>query len=313
MRTVPRVVSSANGYLYLVGGSNNTIDLFDPKEFERIVPLDSWAHIIRERDTFFEAARIPWVMLLSPEKLSIYGKSTIQELVGDEFRSPGESFIKHLGARNISYPRDFLIKQSETYQLYPKTDSHWTHLGAFCAFQLLQSTLGYNLDSAELLRLPNIELSYFGDLWSPDFPELRPETFIRKKVPVGIRAVYVNPVVGLKEARDLRDEPALHAGSHTIFFNTQAQTKGRVILFGSSFSEYRLDCSLLTFIFCMHFDEVHFIWSTNLDYDYISRLHPTLVVVETPERFLTQCPRDDLCIEAVGVDLAKRWRGRQKA
>jgi alginate O-acetyltransferase complex protein AlgJ len=312
MRPASRVVSSADGYLYLVGGTNSAIDLFDPKEFERTVPLELWAHILRERNTFFEATRIPWVLLLSPEKLSIYGQSTIRELVGEGFRSPGESFIQHFGTKNILYPRDFLTKQSKTYQLYPKTDSHWTHLGAFCAFQLLQSALGCNLDSTELQRLPNVELSYFGDLWSPEFPEMRPETFIRKKVPASIRAIYVNPVVGLKESRGLGDEPALHAGSHLIFFNAQAQRRGRVILFGSSFSEYRLDCSLLTFIFCMHFDEVHFIWSTNLDYDYISRLRPALVVVETPERFITQCPRDDLCIEAVGADLAKKWREREQ-
>jgi hypothetical protein len=163
----------------------------------------------------------PRRVLLSPEKLSIYGQSTIQELVGEGFRSPGESFIRHLGAKNILYPRDFLTSQAKVYPLYPKTDSHWTHLGAFCAFQLLQSMLGCNLESSELLRLPNVELSYFGDLWSPEFPEMRPETFIRKKVPAGIRTIYLNPVVGLKEARGLADEPALHAGSHLIFFNAQ--------------------------------------------------------------------------------------------
>src|SRR3712207_6852351 len=47
-----------------------------------------------------------------------------------------------------------------------------------------------------------------------------------------------------------------------------------------------------SFMFAFHYEEVHFIWSTSLDYDYIGRHKPALAIMEIPERFVRQCPTD---------------------
>jgi hypothetical protein len=113
--------------------------------------------------------------------------------------------------------------------------------------------------------------------------------------------------MGLKMAPQLENEPGLHVGSHVIWVNESAPMKKRVILFGSSFSECRLECTLLSYMAIHAFHEVHFIWSTNLDQKYIELNKPDLLLIEMPERFLTKFPKDDFCIEEFGIRTAKSW------
>jgi hypothetical protein len=88
------------------------------------------------------------------------------------------------------------------------------------------------------------------------------------------------------------DDGGLHLGCHVVYRNTQAQRGERLVLWGSSFSDYRAECSLPTFVAAVFFREVHFVWGTELDLELIRRIAPDLVLLELPERFRTQCPSD---------------------
>ena len=172
--------------------------------------------------------------------------------------------------------------------------------------------LNIDIDGKQYTGLGDIALTYKGDLWSPEYSSVQAEKFTRKKFPQSIRTVYENSIIGLKRQFNIADDPGLHVGSHVIFINDQASIKECVVLFGSSFSECRLECSLLTSILCLYYQEVHFIWSTNLDYDYIRRQRPSLVISEIPERFLPNCPPDNFNVEMFGATTAEKWRENRK-
>ena len=55
------------------------------------------------------------------------------------------------------------------------------------------------------------------------------------------------------------------------------------------------------------FQELHFIWSTSLDFDYIQLNKPDLFLLEMPERFLTKCPNDDFKVEGFAAETARNW------
>jgi alginate O-acetyltransferase complex protein AlgJ len=305
---IPRVSLGDDGTLFLIGGSNAAIDLYQPEPFKSKVPLEQWRGLLEQRTAFFSERNIPWQMILAPEKLSIYGQAELRKWIDGPSETPGEAFVRLTGNDpHLLYPMELLRTSVDEGRIYPKTDSHWTSLAALLVFKGLASKLNFDVDISRYASLSEKHLRYHGDLWTSDFADIEKDVFIRKRVSETVRTIYKNPLMGLKSQPQLENEAGLHVGSHVIWINEDAPIKKKVILFGSSFSECRLECSLLSYMIIHSFHELHFIWSTSLDFDYIHLNRPDLVLLEMPERFLTKCPNDDFKVEDFGVETAKNW------
>jgi hypothetical protein len=303
-----RVHRSADDHLFLVGGSNDVLRLYDAAGFAASVPVEAWRDRLAAREAFFARLGIPWCQLLAPEKLSIYGDAVLRELVGADATPPGERLVELIRHPALVYPRDYLrLQRDKGYVVYPRTDSHWTAVGALCAFQWLAPVLGVQLDFAPVLELVPWHLSYRGDLWSECFAGMTEDVFNRYAVPTRLLREFANPVVLLKERLGLQNEMGLHVGSHVVYRNDAAERPERLVLFGTSFSEYRADCSLVTFLAALFFREVHFVWSTSLDLGFIERLAPDFALLEMPERFLTACPDDRFDVIEYGRLAVEAW------
>ncbi|WP_131118344.1 hypothetical protein [Lichenihabitans psoromatis] len=301
---VPRVSLGQDGLIYLTGGTNGTLKLYSDRLFQADVDRDGWIALVAARSAFFAEQNIPWRFVLSTEKLSIYGDDELARQLAEPVTSPGQAFKSVIQDDAVLYPRD-LLRAEIAQNVYVKTDSHWSPVGAFLVFQEMMRSVGLSLDWGRYTAMPDGRLTYHGDLWSADYGDVGPDVFLRRKIDPAIRTVYKNPIVGLSEARGGR--VGLHVGSHLIWRNPTAEVKKNVILFGSSFSESRLECTLLSYLFALYFEEVHFIWSTSLDKSYITRTRPDYVFVEMPERFVRQVPADDLSIERFGAAEAEKW------
>ena len=48
------------------------------------------------------------------------------------------------------------------------------------------------------------------------------------------------------------------------------------------------------------FSEVHFVWSASLDWSYIERVRPDILLFELAERFLARLPKDDFDVTVAG-------------
>ncbi len=311
-----RVFRSTNDILYLAGGSNGAASLYTEAGFRRGVDHNAWNGLLRQRKAAIEATGSKFVQLIVPEKLTIYPladadrRLLFPEVDACEVLSPGQRLLRELDIGGIVYPEKFLNQQREVLPIYQATDSHWTWQGAFSAFQVLMWQLGYRPDYRNYVTLPQFELRYRGDLWEPCFEDIATEKFVRINLPSYIRRVYANPLVGFKEKMGLHNESGLHVGSHCIFQNPCAEFKETVVLFGSSFSEYRLDPSLLTSIFSFYFELVHFVWSSSIDYSYVDTQKPNITIAEIPERFLTAVPQDSEYVERCGSEKVNSWRKR---
>jgi hypothetical protein len=317
--TGPRVMKTRDGWLFLVGGANSTKELFDAEGFSRRVQIEQWAARITARRERFAELGIRYRMLVVPEKLSVLGLSEPRrtEIFGEkaagDVEPPGARFVRLVRDPAIVYPLEFLTSQeARGYQTFARTDSHWTWLGALSAFQLLAASLNYKFTLTEYFALRREEKRYRGDLWEEPFPDVGPDLFVRVAPPDWIRRVYCNSLVGFKEANDLSNAAGLHAGCHCVFVNDCPASTDSVLLFGSSFSDYRLPVNLLTTIITTQFKVVHFVWSTEIDFDYVTRVRPHLVIAEIPERFLTMCPSDELDIESHAVTRLARWRSETR-
>ncbi len=312
-----RVFLSEQNRLYLTGGSNAVTSLFTTSGFDAAVNVKHWATRMSARTEAFGSCGIKYCHLIVPEKLTVYplSGSDRSQVFGPEedIVSPGSRLISAAPNDNVLYPNVFLAAQAQKFTIYPASDSHWTWIGAFSAFQCIMSKFKYDLDFFSFLKLPRNNICYHGDLWEASFSAIPAERFERVQLPADIRRVYCNALVGAKELNNAKDDVGLHVGSNCIFVNNSAQIKEAVMIFGTSFSEYRLEPSLLTAIFAYFFETVHFVWSTSLDFDYIRRHSPHLVLAEMPERFLTYCPDDRLEIESFSAERIQQWRAARSA
>lgn len=310
-----KVFKSDNNILHLTGGTNEVSRLYTPSGFESSINAIGWKQIIDERYRQCSELNCSFRQLIVPEKLSVIDLSdNDKEIVfnaSPELESPGGRLVKIINSKRIIYPKNYLVSQSKLYSIYNATDSHWTWTGAFSAFQVLMRDFGFDVEYGAFLRLPRIFHVYHGDLWDKSLNDIGPDRFERLDLPASIRRIYCNSVVGTKERHRATNDIGLHVGSQCVFLNPNAQRRETVILFGTSFSEYRLEPTLLTAIFAYFFETVHFLWSTSIDFGYVERHKADIVVSELPERFLTNCPNDNLEIESFAAERLAAWNKRR--
>ena len=284
-----------DGWLFLVGGTNRVIDLYRHKSSFTTEMALAWVKLLEARNARLADLGVRYVHLPAPEKLTImhrYFDGTLEAIEN----SPIRQLIAKYGDKlqHMVNPVDYMTKQSENLPLYWKTDTHWSAMGCYCAYQMLCSKLGVESNSS-LLQYPHVEGEALLDL-SGKMEEPTKEKARYYDLSKHSKRVYANDLVQFKEKNGLINEVNLHVGSHVVFKNeSETALNHKVVLFGDSFAEYRPQ--LLTGMLAETFSEVHFIWNSSIDYLYIEQVKPDIVITELAERFMTRVPIDDLCIE----------------
>ncbi len=83
----------------------------------------------------------------------------------------------------------------------------------------------------------------------------------------------------------------LHVGAHVIYRNPSPHADPRtVVMFGDSYAHYAP--ILLTSLLAESFRELHFVWSSSLDWAYVERVRPDILMVGDG-RALPHPPADD--------------------
>ncbi|CCK76142.1 conserved hypothetical protein [Oleispira antarctica RB-8] len=298
------VYVAPNGWLFLIGGANKVIDIYSGKKDKTWV--SGWANLIDQRLSRFLAQGIKYCHIAAPEKLSIYSRYLEKDFakIINLDNSPAllleRGIISDKCLSAYINPSAYLQKQSETYQVYHKTDTHWSFLGAYSAYQLLMNRLGFEVDSG-ILDNRTLGGECVMDLGGKMVPAITENVFFYTPRPQ-VRRVFRNKLVEYKENMGLEDEGGLHVGSSVSFVNDKALHDYRVLIFGDSFSECRPQ--LLTGLIAETFTNVKFVWGLSVDQNIVSEFKPDIIITEAAERFMPfYTPKDDLC-NAELVDLA---------
>ena len=285
-----------DGWLFLVKGANNVIDLYQRQSIFTEEMVQQWKELLEGRNERLIGLGAKYVHLPAPEKLTILSEhydGQIENINGSPIKRLFRSYSQapEYAVNVVPYFSERLTK----VQLYWKTDTHWSFWGAYCAYQLLCNKLGYEPNS-DLVNYNYAQVKIALDLGSKVEPKVKEDVRYYHLNRLSER-VYANDLVQFKEKNSLENEGSLHVGSHVVFRNNSNSAIDKtVILFGDSFSEYRP--ILLSGMLAETFREVHFVWSAALDYDYIGQVKPDIVVSELAERFMTRVPVDTLDIKA---------------
>lgn len=289
-----------DGWLFLVSGSNNVLDLYKKESSFTESMLTNWVDLIHERQSKFDAMDVQYLHLAAPEKLSVMHKYYRGELESLK-SSPAAQLASKLSKQQspVVNVLPYFEKQLDKTLLYWKTDTHWSFWGCYAAYQLLCSRIGVEANRA-LLKYPYSEGPVLFDLGAKLAEPVHETARFYQLAQSAVRT-YANPIVRFKEEQKLVDEGHLHGGSHVVYKNDAEHAIDKtIVLFGDSFSEYREH--LLTGMLAETFREVHFIWNPSVDYEYVNMIRPDVVITELAERFMTRLPDDKLDIQSFAAE-----------
>lgn len=285
-----------DGWLFVISGTNNPFMQYKRTMKMRKV-LRSWKHLIRERYKRSGKMGIRYVHVVVPEKLTVYD-SKLRDLTIDTNLSPAlrlrRSLWFHPNVRHacLDLVRPFRAVR-DARQIYFKTDSHWTFEGRLVAYRIICEALGA-APRADFEERPAAERAVAGDLGMALRPPRREKARFRQLQRDAVRS-YASPIVLAREAGGRALD--LHVGANVVYRNESAQADGRtLVLFGDSYSAW--DASMLTIMLAETFREVHFVWSASVDWSYVERVKPDILMTEIAERFMWKEQRDTLDLDA---------------
>ena len=293
-----------DGWLFLTGGTNFVTTLYKkeggglPDEKLRL-----WRDLILRRIERAEALGIRYAHMVVPEKLTIYGDKQSEPLVDPEL-APAirlrDMFAQTAAASSyvdLVAPMRAARKEQD---LYWRTDTHWNAEGCLLAYGELCRSL--NLSPVEDLReRPKLQFETIMDLGGKLDPR-RWETIDKYQWARDATRIYTNRVAYFLDRAEYGS--MIHVGAHAKFLNPTAKNSQKTLLFGDSFSTP--DTHLLTGVLAETVRELDFIWSANIDWDYVQRTKPDILIFEISERFMALLANDRFSLER--TELAQAFR-----
>ncbi|MCJ2033910.1 alginate O-acetyltransferase AlgX-related protein [Methylobacterium sp. J-068] len=285
-----------DGWLFLTAGSNNVIGQFSDSPAMKQRLLD-WKALLIARARRCDSLGTTYQHVIVPEKLTVYDHR-LKGLEIDQRLSPAlrlrQSLIWHPLVRRACVDLvDAFRRRSRSEDLYFRTDSHWSFAGRMLAYRTLCQSLGA-VAREDMPERPFVEQAFQGDLGGQMVP---PQSESARFYDLRRDAVrhYASPIVEKREAMHAIE--TLHVGAHVIYRNASPEADPRrLVLFGDSYSHFAP--SMWTIMLAETFREVHFIWSTSIDWRYVERTMPDILVTQIAERFMFQVPDDTFDLAA---------------
>ncbi|MTH65394.1 alginate O-acetyltransferase AlgX-related protein [Paracoccus shanxieyensis] len=282
------VLIGREGWLFLWGGSNDVQRYFTDPGYFTDRQVSDWVGLLERRRQRLAAIGATYRHLTVPDKIAV-----LPDHLGLALPHPDHHPVRQLAARldaglNIDILDD-LRAEAQRQPVFYRTDTHWTSAGCQIAYRRICESLGVTPrsfpDPGHKGRVMAMDL---GNKLTPEVQE------DARFLPVlrHARRVADNAMVRYNESEGFRLGKPRFVGCHIRLQNDADHAVPQsVVIFGDSFSEFRPH--LLTAMLAETFREVHFVWSTSLDHDFIARIRPDIVITEIAERFVNKLPGDD--------------------
>ena len=174
LKTSPlaRIVVGKNGWFFLDREDREpgAIDYFRCLRPFSLPELEAWKTGLRQRHAWFSARGIVYLFIVVPNKDSIYPEflpASIRRL-GTQTRL--EQLLSYLKKEPsipiIDFRKELLLEKSKS-RLFPKTDSHWSPMGAYLAYVKIIAALSRHFPGLRPYpqhELYRVEKNYPGDL-----------------------------------------------------------------------------------------------------------------------------------------------------
>ncbi|NIE73918.1 hypothetical protein F3J45_05595 [Pantoea sp. Ap-967] len=266
------VIVGENGYLYLAGGRHSVLDYITGRKSPPLLSIENFRDNLKRREGFCKARNIKYKHIIFPDKQSVESSNfplLDYTCLGDRY---AEKCIDLAGS--LMYPKRDLGSGS-----FHKKDTHMSDSGYCNLTALLLRSLGFDDRLCEAVKQELIgcltkHVKYSGDLGSKMDPE---EFDVKNDIEPNWSYLHVKNNLGVS-----------NDGLAELYFNENALTGMRVIIFGDSFS--RLHSLFLS----RCFKEIAFFRTRYFHEDLVDMARPDLVITGNAERYLGSVDRDDI-------------------
>jgi hypothetical protein len=286
-------IAGKEGWFFINSGTNHLTEYHTGAKRLPLLKVNQWGQLLTQRIQWHQPRKIAYQHIFIPNKIAVY-----PEYYPHSLDIQGDRPILQLQKKChqfFTYPLELFIQYKEQYQLYEKQDSHWNFWGCYLTYQLLCQKFKIS-PNPRLVNAPVETIKSQGDLGAKF--GLR-DMVLAKKLKLSSKIIYDNQVIN-----------HAHQGSVRVLQNDRI-AHGKMIIFGDSFcnpgipdySDKKRLIARLSTLFAETLNEVHFVWTPWIDYDYIEREKPDFVLTEMAERFLVRVPDDNdhLPLEEFGV------------
>ncbi|MGB5636026.1 MAG: hypothetical protein WBM86_25055 [Waterburya sp.] len=270
------------GWIYISSGTNHLMEYHIGQRRLPLLKINQWEQLLADRIKWHNSQKIKYQHIFIPNKIAVY-----PEYYPYHLDIKGNRPILQLQQKCrqlFTYPLDIFFRYKNYFRLYEKQDCHWSFWGCYFTYKLLCQKFEI-APNAELLDFPIEIVQEKGDLGGKFGLT---EKTLQTNLKFNSRIIHDNRVIN-----------HCNQGSIRVLKNTSI-SYGKMIIFGDSFSnpgkpnytsQNRL-IARLSSLFAETLNEVHFVWTPWIDYDYIEQEKPDFVLTEIAERFLVRVPDD---------------------
>jgi hypothetical protein len=269
-----RVIVGKEGRLYL-GGKN--IEYYVNRKLFTEQELDNFVNTLENNAACFKKQGIEYIFIVTPNSQTIYPEHLPSNIKKIHPYSRLDQLVKLQQKKKSFHLIDFrellIAKKNEGKGIYYKTDTHWTDIGAYYAYQEIVRNLAEitgNKDDFKPLLLDKIELikqkKTNGDL----------------VLMLGLKDTITEEEIKLKKKKNSFKEFSFKIASEydSYTINENIDKKYRALVFRDSFFS-----TLKPFV-SEHFNYVFYVWQHELDYSLVKEIKPKYILHELIERDL---------------------------
>ena len=260
-QTSSPIVLRFGPHLFITGDSNHINEQHQGRLSIPLSRQEAWLALLRDRAAVCRGAGADFLFLLAPDKQSVY-----RHLLPPSYTARPATFLReHPEVIDVA---PALAALAQTTDVYPVTDSHWNHVGAFVAALAVQSRRQQNLPDILFRWGETMHPGDLGNKLDPVEHSSRPIAKFRKPAVL------------------LHDNMVPNNGRVRIFARVvpPGAEPRRLLLFGDSFS-YEIIEFLKEF-----YDVTVQVHSAAMDHALLAAFRPHLVITELTERFVFRLP-----------------------
>lgn len=273
-----RVLIGEEGWLFLnrFSGLDNLSNYKNNYKFvNTFSPI--LAQRIQERSEWLEERNIKFIFAIAPNKHTVYPEFIPEHIKVTDGPDLADTLVENLELQGINtiYYKDVLIEGKSLYPTYQQTDTHWTHYGAFLAFNKFLDEASKEGIEIQRKDISEFEIS-LEETNGGDLANMISQADIFKEN-------RLRMVPKFEEAGVILEDTQQEEGSWRIRLKNEREDLPRLLIFGDSYSLYQL------LLLKESFSEVLIVRSPlGFDTELIEAFEPDIVLQQMVERGIVE-------------------------
>lgn len=266
------VIKGEDGWLFYNSKAKNDADTladYMGTNHYTLEELEAIKEQVIDKQQYLQAQGIDFYVFIAPNKSNIYSSYMPKHYTKFNPTTRTDELVSYLRAHTdipIIYPKEELLKASQSMGIYYKLDSHWNGLGAYIGYDILMKAIDPTYESIPIEKLTVVQ----NDIDTGDLAGM-----------INMNGLLQDDAYTITDYKpEVTPQLTQEEGSTLYRYTSNSTNDEKLLMFRDSFA------SAWVPYFNKAFTESIFIWSHQFDRALIEQEKPDVVVLEMVERYV---------------------------